>query len=184
MGLPKLPGRSGATRQALARTLAGACVSAGALPVDGQTFAVTEASVRAEVHQTLDVLLHLAARITFDLDRAVDRVANVLHVRFGELVDLAVFGHLRELTQLASGGVADPVDVREGINDGLTAGEIDTSNARHDSFLSALTLLVAWVIANYAQDSAALHDFALVADLLHTRSHLHDVLPSIESSDF
>src|SRR5206468_4198355 len=111
---------------------AGACVGASALPVDGQTFAVTETAVRTEVHQTLDVLLHLAARITFDLDRGVDRVANVLHVRFAQLVDLAVFGDLRELAQLTSGRVANPVNVRQGVDDGLTAGEIDTSNARHD----------------------------------------------------
>src|SRR3954470_15726601 len=153
-----MPSRSGATRQALARTLAGACVGPGALPVDGQTFAMTEAAVGTEVHQTLDVLLHLAARVAFDFDRAVDRVANVLHVRFAQLVDLAVFRHLRQLTQLASGRVADAVNVREGVDDGLTAGEIDTGNARHDcsfsAFSLALALLVARVFADYAQDSA------------------------------
>jgi hypothetical protein len=145
---------------------------------------MTEAAVRSEIHQTLDVLLHLAASVAFDLDAAVDRIANRLHVCFRKLIHLSVGRDFGNFAQLAGRRVADSVDVRESVNDGLTAGEIDTSNARHDDSFSALTLLVARVIANHAQDSAALHDFALVADLLHTRSHLHDVLPSVESSYF
>src|SRR5688500_8649757 len=43
---------------------------------------------------------------------------------------------------------------------------------------SALTLLVTRVRADDAQHSAALHDFALVANLLHTRPYLHDACPS------
>src|SRR5882724_2455558 len=167
-----------ATRQALARTLAGARVGPGALTVDGQPFAMTETAVRPEIHQALDVLLHFTACVAFYLDAGVDSVTNVLHVRFAQLVDLTVFGHLGHLAQFTRGGVADPVDVRERVDDCLAAGEIDTSNAGHDVSFSALALLVARVIANHAQDSAALHDFALVADLLNTRSHLHDVLPS------
>src|SRR5450755_1724791 len=170
-----------ATRQALARTLAGACVGPGALTVDGQAFAMTETTVRTEIHQALDVLLHFAACIAFDLDAGVDGVANVLHIRFAQLVDLTVFRHLGHLAQLARSGVADPVDVRERVDDCLSAGEIDTSNAGHDVSFLALTLLVARVVTNHAQDSAALHDFALVTGVLNARPNLHNVLPSIVS---
>ena len=51
---------------ALARTLARARVGVRALPVDGAP-AVTEAAVAAEVHQALDVHLHFAAEVAFDL---------------------------------------------------------------------------------------------------------------------
>ena len=40
-------------------------------------------------------------------------------------------------------------------------------------YLSALTLLVARVVADDAKDAAALHDLALVADFLDAGSHLH-----------
>jgi hypothetical protein len=38
-----------------------------ALPVNREALAVTEAAVAAEVHQALDVHLHFAAQIAFDL---------------------------------------------------------------------------------------------------------------------
>jgi hypothetical protein len=41
------------------------------------------------------------------------------------------------------------------------------------SFLSALALLVARVVANDPEDPAALHDLALVADFFDAGSHLH-----------
>jgi hypothetical protein len=44
------------------------------------------------------------------------------------------------------------------------------------SFLSALTLFVARVVADDPEDSASLHDLALVADFLDAGSHLHDCL--------
>src|SRR5262245_43985466 len=107
--------RSGATPEVLARTLASASVGAGTLTAHREGLAMTKAAVATEVHQALDRLLHLAARVTFDLDRRFDRVADDLDVGFGKLVDLLVFRDVRRLADQASSGGADTVDVRQGV---------------------------------------------------------------------
>ena len=65
---------------------------------------MTEAAVAAEVHQALDGLLNFTTCVAFDLDRRLDRLADRLHVRFGELVDLAAFGDVGVLTNRAGLG--------------------------------------------------------------------------------
>src|SRR3954471_6046197 len=59
----------------LARALAGARVGAGALTVDGQSAAVTQALVAADLHLPADVGGHLAAQVTLDAEVLVDVVA-------------------------------------------------------------------------------------------------------------
>jgi len=51
---------------------------AGTLTAHREGLAMTQAAVAAEIHQTLDALLHFAARVAFDLDRGVDGVADSL----------------------------------------------------------------------------------------------------------
>jgi hypothetical protein len=54
-------------RPNLTRALPGAGVGLGPLAAHRQPAAVPQATVRAQVHQALDVQLHLAAQITLDL---------------------------------------------------------------------------------------------------------------------
>src|SRR5690242_4295873 len=120
--------RSGATPEVLARTLASASVGAGTLTAHREGFTMTEAAVAAEIHEALDALLHLAARVTFHLVTGVDRVADSLDVGLRQLVDLAGFGDVRALANLLRGRDTDAVDVRESVSNRLTAGQVNTSN--------------------------------------------------------
>jgi hypothetical protein len=61
-----------------------------ALPANRQTLAVTEASVAADLHQTLDVLPDLTAEVTFNLQIAVDELAQPHNLFFREVTDASV----------------------------------------------------------------------------------------------
>src|SRR5437762_9189813 len=70
-------------RDRLARTLPRARVRARALATDGQTSAVTEAAVAADLLETLDVQRGLAAEVTFDGEAAVDDLADLRDLGLG-----------------------------------------------------------------------------------------------------
>ena len=74
----------------LARTLAGTGIGVGALATNGQTLAVTEATVAANLHQALDVLRNLAVQVTFDGEVLVDVFADLLQIVFGDILDTDV----------------------------------------------------------------------------------------------
>src|SRR5688572_315449 len=126
---------SGPTPEVLARTLARARVGARPLTPHGETFAMTEAAVATEVHQALDVRLHLAARVTLDLDRRLDRVADGLDVGFRQLLDPLGLGDVGRRAQALRGREPDAVDVRQGVDNVLPTRKIDASNACHGSSL-------------------------------------------------
>src|SRR5688500_13474141 len=94
-------GRSSSPRHALSGALAGTGVRTGALTAHGKTFPMAKASVGAEIHQALDALLHLSARVTLDLDVALDRLADRPDIGFTELVDLLVLRDAGNLAELA-----------------------------------------------------------------------------------
>src|SRR5688572_17185054 len=96
-------------RAALSRALAGARVGLGALAAHGQAAPMAEAPVAAEVHQPLDVDRHLAAQVALDLDPA-DLLADTLEVGVGQVLDLAVPGHVGGAADLLRGRAADAVD--------------------------------------------------------------------------
>src|SRR5262245_52931589 len=60
----------------LAWALPGTRVGVGALAAHRQSLAMAEAAVAADVHQHLDVLLHLAAQVALDLVLTLDHVAQ------------------------------------------------------------------------------------------------------------
>src|SRR3712207_7866568 len=61
----------------LFRSLAGAGVRLRALAADGEALSVAEAGPAADLHLPLDVLLHVAPQVTFDLEVAVDVGADL-----------------------------------------------------------------------------------------------------------
>nr|GFB99442.1 hypothetical protein [Tanacetum cinerariifolium] len=74
----------------LTLALAGARVVLGALTTNGETFAVTEATVAANVHQTLDVELNFRAQYAFGLVLSGDDSADFASLRFGPVLHLFV----------------------------------------------------------------------------------------------
>src|SRR5688572_13786949 len=112
-----------------------------ALAADGQTTAMTETAVATEVHQALDVLLHLAPQVTFDLER-LNRLAEGLDVRLRELVDLAIERDVDAFADDLGRVAADAVDVRQCVRNRLAAGEIDTCYARHEILSVLITFIL------------------------------------------
>ena len=67
-------------------TLAGASVVLRALSADGQAGTVTDASVAADIHQTLDVHLNFTAQLTFGLVLLGDDVTDDLLLVVGPVL--------------------------------------------------------------------------------------------------
>src|SRR3954454_11198478 len=188
---PALPGRcAGAHRglllaglllagDGLARALARARVGAGALTVDGQPTAVTQALVAADLHLAADVGGHLAAQVTLDAEVLVDVVAQLQQVLVAEVLDAQVRADARRGQGLLGVRLADAVDVGERDLHPLLAGQVDAGQSCHVSGTpSALALLVAGVVTDDHAPAVPADHLALVADLLHRRLDLHRCRPS------
>ena len=70
----------------LARTLAGTSVRVRALAANGQTAAVTQATVAADFHKALNVLRNLAVQVALDREVLLDVVAQLDEILLGEVV--------------------------------------------------------------------------------------------------
>src|SRR4029079_4040063 len=71
----------------LGRALTGPGIGVRALAAHRQRAAMTQAAIAAQIHQPLDVHRHFAAQVTLNLVVAVDRLADLQHLRVGQLVD-------------------------------------------------------------------------------------------------
>src|SRR2546430_13872885 len=132
----------GAADDPALRALAGAGVGVGALAAHGQTLAVAQAAVAAQVHQPLDVQAHLAAEVALDLVVLVEALADAVDLVVGQVLGPLGRIDLGEGADLPRAGVADPVEVRERDLDLLLTGKVDSGNSRHSL---PLPLLVAWI---------------------------------------
>src|SRR5690606_10609061 len=114
----------------LARTLAGTGIGPGALTAQGETTAVAQAAVAAQVHQALDRHADLAAQVALDHVLA-DLGAQALDLRLGQVADLGARGHARGLADELGTGTADAVDALQPDPDVLLGRQVDTCNTRH-----------------------------------------------------
>src|SRR5689334_17864171 len=115
-------------------------VRVGALAAHGQSATMTDATIRADVHQSLDVHRHFGAQRAFDLVIALDHLTQAVHVGVGEIANAKRRIDACLLDDVACVATTNTVDVRQADLDLLLAGEIDARNTSHD--YSALTLLV------------------------------------------
>src|SRR5262245_31168022 len=134
-----------------------------------------EAAVTTEVHQTLDVQRHVAAQIAFDAVAVGDHLADARDLLIGERVRLT--GDVDVGLQADVYGVllTNAVNRREGNPDGLPTRKVDACDACH--CLLSLSLLVARVLADHANDPAALDDLALLTNRFDRCSNLHGLFP-------
>src|SRR5262249_36266671 len=72
--------------------LARARVGVGALASDGQAATMPQTAVAAEVHQALDIHGDVSPQVAFNDIVAIDRLADLQHLRVGQLVDPALVG--------------------------------------------------------------------------------------------
>src|SRR5438105_4154707 len=134
-----------AAADGLRRALAGACVRLRPLPADGETAAVPDPPVRADLHQPLDRLLPLAAQVALDLEVRVDVRAELGDLLVGQVLDLLVRREAELGCDLARRRLADAVDVGQPDLEPLLVGQVDSGDARQ---CLALPLLVARVGAD------------------------------------
>src|SRR5262245_46842155 len=95
----------------LAGALAGPRVGVCPLSSHRETAAVTNALVRPDLDLALDVLRDLAPKVTLDLVRAVDEVADLADFVLGQVTHLGAALDAGSLDDLEGPGGADPVDV-------------------------------------------------------------------------
>src|SRR6266581_1876115 len=92
-------------------SLAGPRVRVGPLAVDGQAAPVAEPLVAADLDLSLDVLGHVAAKVTLDLEVPVDVLADPDDLLLGEVPDLGGSAHAAAVHDVGGPGGADAVDV-------------------------------------------------------------------------
>ncbi len=115
----------------LAGTLAGARVGVRALAANGETLAMTEAAVAAEVHQALDVRADLVAEIAFDLEAVLvrlEQIADLLDVGLGQLLHFLLRRDAGARADLERELASDSIEVRQRVRDLFVTGKINTSN--------------------------------------------------------
>jgi len=142
-----------------------------------QTLAVSQATIGADLHKTLDVLAYLTTEVTLDLEVPVNILTKTNSLLFCEILDTGIRVDAGFLQNLGSGGQADTVDVSQANLNALLTREIDTRNAGQSNSLLALTLLMARVLANNEYAAMASDDLALVTHLLDRRTDFHKDIP-------
>src|SRR6478735_9418259 len=115
----------------LLRTLARARVRARALAAHGQSLAMTDAAIAAQVHQSLDAHRHLAAQIAFDGELA-DVLAQLVHLRIGEVLDLRVRRDACRHADRLRARTTDAVDRRQRDLRMLMVRNVYACNTRHE----------------------------------------------------
>ncbi len=103
----------------------------GALAADRQALAVTDALEAADLDLALDVVLDVAAQVTFDGEVLVDVVTDLVDLVLGQVGDLGVGVEVEIGADLLRRGQADAEDVGERDLQPLFAGDVDAGDTCH-----------------------------------------------------
>src|SRR5215218_3129514 len=114
-----------------ARTLLRARVRVRALAANRQPATMANATVGADVHQSLDVHRHLGAQRAFHLVITLDHAADLVHIGISEIANAKIGIDASLLHDLLRRMTANAVDVRQSDLDLFVAREIDASNTSH-----------------------------------------------------
>src|SRR5512143_1763046 len=87
--------------RSLARSLAGTRVGVGALSANRQTAAMTEAAVRTDFDQPLDVHRNVFAKVAFDVAFIFDDLTNAVDLFFTQVLDGLERVNVRRVQYLA-----------------------------------------------------------------------------------
>src|SRR5438552_14834443 len=147
----------------LARSLAGPGIGLGALTADRQPTQMADAAITLDGLEALEVQTDFAAQVAFgDVFAVLDGVDELRQLLF-----VQIFG---AQSRIDAGlgqdrlGIdrSDAIDITQRDFDAFIGGDIDSENAWHISLLT-LTLFVAGVGADDANDSFATHNLAVLA---------------------
>src|ERR1043165_4421214 len=115
----------------LARTFARARVGAGTLAPDGQVALVPGAAVTLDFLQACDVLLFLAAQLSFDHVLAVKYVGDPGDLFFGQLFRLALRVNLGLFAHFQRRRGANAPNIAERNMGRFLVGQVNAQNTRH-----------------------------------------------------
>ena len=117
-------------------TLASAGVVLGALSAEGETKTVTDTTVATDIHQSLDVHLHLGAECAFHFVLIVDDVAEGVLLVIGPVLHLLAFVDAGLGQDLFGSATSDTVDIFKPISPLLFLGKSIPAIRAIDSFYS------------------------------------------------
>ena len=146
---------------------------------------MAKTAVAANLHQTGNVLPHLAAKVALGGVVSIDVVTNLGDLVLRQVLDASGGVNTGLRANLGCGGLADAVKVGKSDLDTLVTRKVDAiDTGQRESPLSylALTLLVARVLADYVYLAVATNDLALVAHLLYRRTYLHVSFLPVDST--
>ena len=92
---------------------------------------MTKTLVAADLHLALDVLLDVAAQVTFDLQVGIDVRADAVDLFIGEVAHARVGVEIEVRDDLLRGRLPDPEDVGEADLQPLLAWNVDASYTCH-----------------------------------------------------
>lgn len=148
---------------------AGAGIGLGALAAHGQSAHVADAAIAFNALQALKVHADFAAQIAFDnvfaFLNGMDDLGKLL---FGQVLGADGGVNIRALEDFLRVDGADAVDVAQGDVNAFVRRNFYSNDACHKWLMImvkglALPLFVAFVRADDANDTAATHDFAVLA---------------------
>ena len=113
------------------RPLTGTGVGLGALTTHGQTTTVAQALVAADLDLATDVGLNLAAKVTLDLERLLDVLAELCQVLVREVLAPEIRADAGGVKDFLGAGTADAVDVCQCDLHALFARKINTRETCH-----------------------------------------------------
>src|SRR4029079_17984327 len=94
---------------------------------------MAQAAIAAQIHQPLDVHGDVAPQIAFDRIVAVDGLADLQHLRVGQLVDTALLRYACLGADILGELRPDAVDVLEGNDHALLRRDVYACDASHIS---------------------------------------------------
>src|SRR5262245_9647415 len=115
-------------------SLAGTRIGMRALAAHRQSAAMPQAAVAAEIHQPLDVELHLTSQVPLDQVIAIDHLADVEHLLVGQLRHPAGLRDPDFLHDFLGLSRSDPMDILQCDDHAFVGRNIDTSDAGQSRF--------------------------------------------------
>src|SRR5437763_12617474 len=125
---------------AFARPLASPGIGMGALSANRKIAAVTAATVAANFDQPLDVHRDIFAQVAFDAAFVLDRLTDVVHFLFGEVLNLLVGIHVSCRQDARGAWISDAIDVSQRDVHMLVAWKINACNTCHKTSSAPLSL--------------------------------------------
>jgi hypothetical protein len=126
-----------------------------------QSSAMTQAAIRSDVDQTLDIHHHFAPQDTFDTV-FIDRCTQLGHISLAQGMHASGWIDAGSFYNLIGCRATDTIYISQRYIYSLVPGKINTCYTSHFSSLT-LSLLMPRIFANHTQNTFATYHFAVFA---------------------